>query len=148
MNRLVLPVAIVALVSLLAGCASTSSSTAPRPAAAGPAVIGAPVKGLEKGMSADAVRKLLGKPAEITMLVTSDGMAEVWVYHRNLQQSRLVATGTRTATAQLGTMQLDAIPEPVYSLESNSVEETLRLLMFQGKLHEWTRQAQEGRAFN
>lgn len=145
-------VAIIALASLPAGCTSTSSSIAPRPPVVAGAMIDAAASKLEKGMSADTVRKLLGKPDEITLHPTAEGTAEEWTYHRNFQRADQVPTSMREVPAFVGPMGggsdgMGTVQEPIYSLETHEINETLKLLMFQGKLEEWKSAFTENRSF-
>ena len=140
--------AIFGTVLLLAGCASTPS-TASRPAGSGddPSV---PSK-LVKGMSGEAVRALLGNPADVSLPPKATVAAEIWTYHRTYRTSREVQTGTQTHPAFVGPGRGDqgmgTVEEPVYSTEFYEVNETLKLLIFHDELLEWKRTATENRSF-
>lgn len=94
---------------------------------------------LTVGMTSEAVRRKLGKPAEIEPMESPKGKAEVWVYH--FEQSvgmTQVATGTRdipafgiSATGPGGTT---TVQEMVYTPVEQMSLVTLRLLMFNGRL--------------
>jgi len=155
MHSRIFPVAIIGLALLPAGCTnppSTSSSTSPQPVVVAGPVIDARLKKLEKGMSADAVRKLLGNPAKISLRPTTEGTAEEWTYHRTFQRAEQVPTSMREIPAFFGPMGgpggMGTIQEPVYSLVMHDYDETLKLLMFQGKLMEWKSAFTETRSFN
>ncbi len=154
MRRFFLSTAIAASVFSLAGCASTAPSPtpAPRPAAAVPTA--SPSAKLVKGMPADAVRSLLGKPAGVSMIVTADGMAEVWTYNLSFQRTSQEATSTESRPAYTGllgggdTAGMGTVQVPTYSVVIYQVDETVRLLMFQGKLLEWKSTVSEKRTYN
>jgi outer membrane protein assembly factor BamE (lipoprotein component of BamABCDE complex) len=141
MHSRIFPVAIITLTSLAAGCTSTSSSTAPRHPVVAGTVIDAAASKLEKGMSADTVRKLLGKPAEITLRRTAEGTVEEWTYHRNFQRAEQVPAGMREVPAFVGPTGgsggMGTMQEPIYTIEIHDIDETLKLLMFKGSLMEW-----------
>ena len=92
-------------------------------------------------MSADTVRKLLGKPAEITLRRTAEGTVEEWTYHRNFQRAEQVPAGMREVPAFVGPTGgsggMGTMQEPIYTIEIHDIDETLKLLMFKGSLMEW-----------
>jgi len=149
MRRSIIALGLIGSVWLVAGC-TTAPSTAPR--SAGGANSGASIK-LAKGMTADAVRLQLGKPAELSMIVTAEGLAEEWTYHLTFQRSTEVATSMRDVPAYLGpgvggAQGMGTVQEPVYSLEFREVHETIKLLMFQGRLLEWKSTSTEKRTYH
>jgi hypothetical protein len=114
---------------VLAGCATAPSRTE------GPD----PWRSLAANMTADQVRTLLGQPAAVRPMVSSQGPAEIWTYRRTVSKEvDLVAARTQEMpvmnplTGQQGTM-----PVAEYSQESRTVTEELQLLLFDGKLVSW-----------
>ena len=103
-------------------------------------------------MPADRVRKLLGKPDEITLHPTAEGMTEEWTYQRTFQRAEQVPTSMHEVPAYIGPMGgpsgMGTTQEPVYSLVTHEINETLKLLMFQGKLVEWKSAFTVTRSFN
>ena len=99
---------------------------------------GMPFPKLEKGMTAETVRKLLGEPKEIQPTPSPAGKTEVWVYHfeKNLGMVQ-VAAGTRPVQVMSvipnasGTV---TVQEPVYNMAAKKAEITLSLLMINGQL--------------
>ncbi len=90
-------------------------------------------------MTADQVRTLLGQPAAVRPMVSSQGPAEIWTYRRTVSKEvDVIAARTQDMpvmnplTGIQGTM-----PAPVYDQESRTVEEELQLLVFDGKLVSW-----------
>jgi hypothetical protein len=150
MRRFTLFAAIAAPVFLLAGCVSTPPPSAPPPAAAANP---SPSAKLYKGMPAAAVRELLGKPARITMVVTSEGMVDEWTYHLRYERIGQEATSMESRPVFVGPGRGDAngigtIEVPAYSMVTYQVDETVKLLLFQGKVLEWKSSATEKRTYN
>jgi hypothetical protein len=146
---------VASLTLLLAGCSSASVTDA-RPA--GATQSGGPQNGvsdqalaaLQKGMTTEQVRNLLGQPAEIKPFKTGEIGAYVWTYRRSLNSGvRQVTTGMREVpyidplTGATRTMR-----EPVYSNEIIVIHETVELLMFQDRLAEWKRSRTNERIYN
>ncbi len=93
---------------------------------------------LEKGMSAEVVRKDLGAPAEIQPMASPDGHAEVWVYHfeKNVGMTQ-VSTGTRdipTFSTGMSGPGTTTVQQQTYSMATKKSVVTLSLLMFNGQL--------------
>ncbi len=109
-----------------------------------------PPRVIAKGMDAEEIVRRIGKPTEIRPLETPEGQAEVWVYRRNAgQESTLAATSVIQVPIvhPLTGVQYNA-PEARYSMERRDLVETTNLLMFDGKLVEWTRTVEGKRSFN
>lgn len=96
---------------------------------------------LEKGMSAEAIIKLIGKPAEVKPIPVPEGetgKAETWIYRRDL--------GTRSIHVPIGTREVPAfagigVPESrqvsreiIYGMKTVRIYQVTSLLMFDGKL--------------
>ena len=119
---------------VLAALVFTGCATAP-PGAVGPD----PWSRLTANLTADQVRALLGAPAEVRPMKSSQGPAEIWIYRRTIPGgTSLVATRTfeRPATNPL-TGQQTTVLEPDYSQETRTVKQELQLLMYAGKLVTW-----------
>jgi hypothetical protein len=98
-------------------------------------------------MTAEAVKRIMGEPAEIKLMSTTTGTAEVWVYRRTSSSPiRQVQVGTRftkgtpssgSATGDHSSnMAAQMVDEPVFAQQIEIVDETISLLMFDGKLLE------------
>jgi len=146
----ILPVFLTALIALLAGCSAVSPSSpapgaaaAPSPAAA--AVLEGPETGLKKGMTAAAVRQIMGVPAEIKPMQAPSGKAETWIYRRTIRgQDEQVQIGSRsTDIASLQGSGAAGMPrtieEPILRQQTPITEVTVNLLMFDDTLVEWNR---------
>lgn len=113
------------------------------------AVADGPEHTLQKGMTAEAVKRIMGEPAEIKPMQSPTGKAEVWVYHRTSSVPvRQVQVGTRftneTMIAGDGqTHVAQRVEAPVFALEIQIVDETISLLLFDGKLVEHKESAQK-----
>jgi hypothetical protein len=134
-----------ALLAFLAGCTSTPASSMANNAGPGPtatAVGNEPEHVLQKGMTAAEVKRLMGEPAEIKPMTAPTGTAEVWIYHHTTYgPMEQIQVGTRsTSTTMKGADGQDhvvqTVEEPVYRHKVQIVEETTRLLMFDGILIE------------
>ena len=111
----------VALVALLSSCATTAPSDTST-GGVQPAVSASPdgpEHSLQKGMTADAVKQIMGEPAEIKPMPSPTGKAEVWVYHRR--------SNGATRQIQVGTQMGEQI---------EIIDQTISLLMFEGRLME------------
>ncbi len=142
-----------AVIALLAGCNSTSVSPA-HPTTRGATPVAArdlpngPEAGLEKGMIADTVRKIMGAPNEITPMPAPTGQAEVWIYRRTVSGAvRQVQVGSRSIPIQTvrdtdGTERVvQSIEEPILRQEFELIDMTIRLLMYDHAYVEQTRSA-------
>ena len=108
-----------------------------------------PEHALQKGMPAEAVKRIMGEPAETKPMASPTGKAEVWVYHRTRSApNQQVQIGTRftNITTIGGDGQAHVartIEEPVFAQQIEIVEVTVRLLLFDGKYVEQTESAQK-----
>lgn len=118
---------VVALV--LAGCATAPSD----------ALAPDPWSRLTANLTADQVRALLGPPAEVRPMKSSQGPAEIWIYRRTAAKDvSLVATHTQDLSVMNPrTGSMETMPAPVYDQETRTVKQELQLLMFEGKLVTW-----------
>jgi hypothetical protein len=146
-----------ALAAFLVSCSSAPTPSAPANAASSPTVAAVgdgPEHTLQKGMTAEAVKRIMGEPAEIKLMSTTTGQAEVWVYHRmSSSPIRQVQVGTRitqgipSSGAATGNTQSNMAPqmveEPVFAQQIDVIDETISLLMFNGKLIEQKVSAQK-----
>lgn len=137
----------ILVTALLAGCAAPAPSAKAPAASLDPSVNS---RAIAKGMDGEEVIRRIGKPAEVRPLKPGDGHAEVWVYRRD--------AGTRTIQTATSTRQIEVpnfitggtqlVNEPVYSTEQIKYEESISLLMYDGKLVEWKKSVAGRRAFN
>ena len=109
------------LVALLPGCATTEPAANSGTAQPAATATNGPEHSLQKGMTAEAVRNIMGEPAEIKPMQVPAGKAETWIYHRT--------TSGINQQVMLGT-------EMVQQFET--VDETISLLMFNDKLMDQT----------
>jgi hypothetical protein len=140
------------LATFLVSCSSApepskSANTASAQTVA--AVGNGPEQTLQKGMTAEAVKGIMGAPAEIKLMATTTGNAEIWVYRRTSSAPvRQVQVGTRvTNVTTIGGDQqahvAQTVEEPVFAQQIEIVDETISLLMFDGKLLEQKASAQK-----
>jgi hypothetical protein len=141
------------LIALLAGCATPptpASDTGARPAAsAKTADLNGPEATLKKGMPAEAARAIMGEPSETRPMKTPAGQAEIWVYRRRIQgavqQVMVGMKSTPIVTVNNNTGQatvLQTIDEPILRQQAEIIEETVNLLIFDGKYIEQSRSVQ------
>jgi outer membrane protein assembly factor BamE (lipoprotein component of BamABCDE complex) len=130
------------LAAFLVSCTNTPTSSQPDTTAAAPTatVVGeGPEHALQKGMTADAVKQIMGNPAEIKLMPTTTGKAEVWVYHRtvfgHVEQvqvgSQVIKDSTSGSDGVVHTATLAEVP--IYKQAVHKDLETISLLMFDGK---------------
>lgn len=153
LNARMFPTMIAALIALLAGCASTpSSSPVAGDHSAANSTMTAPGEleaTLQKGMTADVVRGIMGKPNETKPMKSPAGEAEIWIYHRKIQGSvQQVMVGMKstpiTSISSTGqTSIIQSIDEPILRQQTEIIEETVNLLIFEGKFVEKTRSVQK-----
>jgi hypothetical protein len=146
-----------ASLALTSGLALRAADETPAPAAAAPAPAPAPGAkpakasrpALEKGMTAEQVLKLIGKPSEIKPMPVPEGgtgKAEMWIYRRD--------GGTRTVQVPIGTRQVPGFvginqplseqhrTEVIYGPKTIKIYQVTSLLMFNDTLM-LARQTQE-----
>ncbi len=145
--------AAAALIALLAGCASApppspgvGDRSAASPATTAPS---GPEATLQKGMTAEAVRAIMGEPSETKPMKTPAGQAEIWIYHRktqgSVQQVMVGMKSTPITTVNNNTGQatvLQTIDEPILRQQTEIFEETVNLLIFDGRFIEQSRSVQ------
>lgn len=128
------------LIAILSVLALVGSVSAAAPAAEKPADT-AVKKTLQKGMTAEAVIELLGKPLQVKPMNSPEGKAEIWVYRR-LANKWTTQTAATTDTVMLYSglgLDHDGIrPVTVPSLRTERVRvyQVTSLLMFNGTLIE------------
>jgi hypothetical protein len=140
------------MLALLAGCsAATTSSPAPAAPATSPTaplVPGGPEARLKKGMTATAVRQIMGDPAEIKPMKAPTGKAAIWIYHRSIiGMEEQVQVGTRST--DISSMQGSSsagmpgkIEEPIFRRQTPVTDVTTNLLMFDDTLIDWNQTVQ------
>ncbi len=130
---------------LVAGCAS--STTAPN-GSADPRTPAAkiPAAGLNKDMTPEQVRSLLGNPDSTKPMKAPEGHSEVWTYqlHRSTNV-RMVPVGSHDVPyVDPMTGEQRMISEPAYERESVDVVEELRLLWYNDRLVSWKKVTRQG----
>lgn len=92
---------------------------------------------LKKGMSADEVTRLIGKPESVKPLKTNEGAAEVWTYRREISRwtdERPMVQGEQEAFITPGAGGMGTIYVPEYRMEHITDTQVSSLLMFEGQL--------------
>lgn len=159
MNFHALPLTAAALLAVLSGCANTpttSDSQSEIPAAAAAvAVPSGKEAGLQKGMTAEEVKAVMGDPAEIKPLKSPTGKAEIWIYHRSTRGSeRQIQVGTKSTpitsvNSSTGTTNvMQTIDEPIFKDQVEIIDETINLLMFDGRFMQLNRAVQSHMQFD
>ncbi len=147
---------IISLAALLAGACSAPSGggegqgrSAPSGKPAGQDRRSA-MKKLEKGMSAEGVRALLGEPDRITVLEAPAGPGEAWLYRSVYPSgSRHIPTGSTSYSRENPlTGQMETITEPVYSVETLYATTESTLILRDGTLVEWRHETLGSRKVN
>jgi hypothetical protein len=117
--------------------ASAPASPAPAaPAAAAPEAKAGPEAGLQRGMSAADVKKIMGAPATVQAMEAPSGKAEIWTYTREIEsRSAQVQVGSKPITItqtdannQIHTTTI--AEEPIFKMQHVTVVEQVDLLMF------------------
>lgn len=131
-----------AIVALLVSCTNVPSSTAPVGAGSGhptAAISDGPERALQNGMTAEEVKHIMGEPAEIKPMDSPTGKAEVWAYHRTINGLvEQIQIGSKPITVSSvggdGLAHLQVVAEePIYKQAVHTDEETISLLMFDGR---------------
>ncbi len=134
-----------------AGHTGTGVEPAARPATADESrpKTGKPM--LEKGMTAETILQLVGKPAEIAPVAAGEGKAEMWTYRRLIDTKHLLdATTVETipvflrATAAEGNV-MGTATRPIYNLKHITTYQVTALLMYEGRLviaRQWQERSQ------
>lgn len=102
----------------------------------------APAKrAISKGMTAEQVLQLVGKPTEVKPMASPAGKAEVWIYRRVADKwTQQTAATTETVMMYAG-LGLDndgirPVTVPSMRMERIKIYQVTSLLMFEGKLVE------------
>jgi hypothetical protein len=150
MHHRVITLAAALIVLLPAGCTSVPSPSASQMPAGQPSSTSTTIRNaegaaLEKGMTAETVRRLWSEPAEIQPYAPLKAYAEVWTYRRTVSdRASFVLAGTQSVSMALGqTVQM--VDQPVKRLEHRTIIEETSLLMFEGRLLEWKQKVYEER---
>jgi hypothetical protein len=131
-----------AIIALLVSCTNVPSSTPPVGAGSGPpttAIGDGPERALQNGMTAEEVKHIMGTPAEIKPMESPTGKAEVWIYRRTmLGRVEQIQVGSKPITVSSvggdGLAHLQTVAEePIYKQAVHTDEETISLLMFDGR---------------
>ena len=96
------------------------------------------VNALVRGMTAEQVTQLLGKPTRVATVPDAAVKSEIWTYRISVKQSTdQVATSMRDVSVfDPLTNDIKTIKEPVFQLQYTHTYTTLELLMVDGKLIE------------
>lgn len=108
------------------------------------------MKKLSAGMTAEAVRALLGAPEKITVLEPPNGPGEAWLY-RSVYSAGLrhVQTGTTSYTRENPlTGQIETLTDPIYSVETIYATRLTTLVFRDGSLVEWRHEDQRTTGFH
>lgn len=106
---------------------------------------------LEKGMTAETILQLIGKPQEIAPRASPEGKAETWTYRRILETKHLlVASAVETIPVFLRASPTEGnvmgtATRPIYNFKHITTYQVTALLMFDGKLvvaKQWREQEQ------
>jgi hypothetical protein len=95
---------------------------------------------LEKGMTAEAILQLAGKPAEVVALKTADGKAEKWIYRRKVGQTVKQSADNQAFETRMigfggtGGVQIGPVAVPDYRIKYVVGYQVTALLMVDGKL--------------
>ena len=127
---------LVAALFMGAGCLALAGDAPAAAASKGDAAKPA----IEKGMSADEIRKLLGKPKSVKRIEKDDLKAESWTYRRKIRTVTTQAVvGDESQPAFVGLGMGDAnglgtVSVPVYRLKHTTYYQMTALLMVEGEL--------------
>ena len=136
---------------LMAGCVSTPEADS-RPAEAPGKKAPDPFAAVQKGMTAEEVRSLVGEPKEIKPLNKTDLKSDVWLYDRKIADITRMAdvgnlevpvTNARTGVDGTTTQSIVNLREEVIT-----VNETVELLMIDGRLTALKRKQWSDRRFD
>jgi hypothetical protein len=119
---------------MLGGCATSATPDATREREAQTLA-----SVLQKGMTPEEVRALLGEPVQVRPVQSPAGKAERWVYRRRGGQ---VVNLQQTSTQDVPfvdpiTGETRTMAEPVYSHVTTTVIEETHLLWVNGRLETW-----------
>jgi hypothetical protein len=139
------------LIGLLAGCADVSTptpATGAKPGAVATVVApSGPETSLQRGMTREEVKAVMGDPVEIKPMKVSVGTAEIWTYHRSARgevqqvQVGLKSTPITTTSSSGQTSVLQTVDEPIFKQQTSIIEETISLLMFDGRYQQLNKTA-------
>ena len=120
---------LTSLMTMLAACSTTGNQPAP---------VAQPVR-ITKGMTADKVYDLLGKPDEIKVTNNNPGIdSETWVYLRTSRQSGTTQVGMReTVIFDSIANEARIVQEPVTAPMTSETVDRLELLMVMGEVADW-----------
>lgn len=139
----------VAVTMIVAGvftCDASRAAEATTPDSKPPAGEAAPAshpakRALQKGMTADEIVALIGKPDKIEPMKTAEGKAEAWTYRRKIDTMvTQVPTHTIDITAFNGMPSAGSLsgtvqtPTLAYSMETTTTYQVTSLLIYDGKL--------------
>lgn len=94
---------------------------------------------IEKGMNADMIVQLIGRPDEVSPLKADAGKAETWIYRRKVGQTVHQTANTQAFIPAMtgftaGGMTLGKALVPDYRLKHVEAYQVTALLMVDGKL--------------
>jgi len=139
-TRWILLAGLAVVLALPAGAvAAQAGSTKVDPKANASAPASGPEAQLKADMPADAVEKIMGKPAEVRSMASPDGHAEIWVYRRltdhrveRVQVGSIPITDTKIGAD--GKSYTVVLGENIQYADAHiDTEVTVELLMFNGR---------------
>jgi hypothetical protein len=139
--RLFLIVSLVVSTVGLDGCGTVAESAKTTGAPTAPAKSDAgemPFPTLEKGTTAEVIRKKLGNPVEIQPMPSPEGKAEIWIYKYEKSLGMVqVAGGTiarEVMSPSMSGVGMTTVQEPILTMADKTAHITLSLLLFNGRL--------------
>jgi hypothetical protein len=110
---------------------------------------------LTKGMTAETVIGLIGRPLQIKPMDAPEGKAEVWTYRRVAKKwTTQTAATTEEVPAFIGIGMgaagdgMGSVTTPIYRLEHITVYQVTRLLMFEDQLVNAKQWLEQERSFD
>lgn len=146
------PPALFALMSfplLMVSARAADQAAASPPEAVRTAPAQAPARpALAKGMTAEAVIQVVGKPFEVKPMASAAGRAEIWIYRRVARKwTQQTAAGMDSVPMFTGLGQtndgMHAVSVPSQKLEQVTIYQVTSLLMFDGRLVEATQRLEK-----
>lgn len=152
---------VTVMFAVLGGCAAAPNASTPSPAAdAAQAAYARELPAgkeatLKAGMTAAEVKGIMGEPAEISPVQSPAGKAERWMYYRTTHgasaqvQVGMSSTPTSTMYDSNGKLVvLKTLDVPIYKMQTEYFDETINLLMYDGRFVQYKRIAKSRLLFD